>query len=140
MGEQHRGRGLTSKDIILDTNAVLRFITGDDSEKCLRVSEILDKNDCFVPVEVIAEAVYNLDKFYRHPRQLIADEIKDFISIKENLVFDANLIKYGCNVFASTNMDFVDCLLVGYSKVNGNSIFSFDDILNKQLGHNKYNQ
>ena len=43
---------MTSKCIILDTNAVLRFITGDNAEKCLKVSELLDKN---VPLEVIAE-------------------------------------------------------------------------------------
>ena len=131
---------MTAGTIILDTNAVLRFITGDNSEKCLKVSDILDKNDCIVPIEVIAETVYNLDKFYKHPRQLISDEIKDFISIKENLTYDSNLIRYGCNIFASTSLDFVDCLLVAYANVKGNSVFSFDALLNKQLGNNAFNQ
>ena len=131
---------MTAKNIILDTNAVLRFITSDNIEKCLKVSEILDKHDCIVPIEVIAETVYNLDKFYKHPRQLIANEIKDFISIKENLVIDANFIRYGCNIFASTNLDFVDCLLISYANVNSNLVFSFDDLLNKKLGHNAFNK
>jgi len=72
---------LTVKGVILDTNAVLRFITGDSIEKCQKVSDLLDKSDCIVPIEVLAEAVYNLEKFYKHPRQLIAAEIRDFIDI-----------------------------------------------------------
>jgi predicted nucleic-acid-binding protein len=131
---------LAKKEVILDTNAVLRFITGDNTEKCLKASEMIDTSDCIVPVEVIAEAVYNLDKFYKHSRQLIAAEIKDFVAIRENLVFEKNVVRYGCNTFASTNLDFVDCLLVGYANVKGNPVFTFDDNLNKQLGHNAINQ
>jgi predicted nucleic acid-binding protein len=78
-------------------------------------------------------------KFYMHPRHLIADEIKDFISIKENLVFEENVIRYGCNTFASTNLDFIDCLLIAYANVKGNPVFTFDNDLNKQLKQNAFN-
>ena len=131
---------MTTKEVILDTNAILRFITGDNIEKCQRVSGVLDKSDCIVPVEVIAEAVYNLDKCYKHSRQLIAAEIKDFIAIKENLVIEENVVRYGCNIFASTSLDFIDCLLVGYANVKGNPVFSFDDGLIKKLEHNAFIQ
>ena len=95
---------------------------------------MIDTSDCVVPIEVIAEAVYNLEKFYKHPRRLIAAEIKDFILIKENLFFEENVVRYDCNTFASTNLDFVDCILVAYAKVKGNPVFTFDDLLSKQLG------
>jgi predicted nucleic-acid-binding protein len=131
---------LTNKEIILDTNAVLRFITGDNIEKCQKVSNLINTSDCIVPIEVIAEAVYNLEKFYKHPRKFIAAEIKDFIAIKENFVSEENVVRYGCNTFASTNLDFVDCLLVAYANVKGNPVFTFDDYLNKQLEHNALNQ
>jgi predicted nucleic acid-binding protein len=64
--------------IMLDTNAVLRFIVGDDEEKNKKVSELLIASNCIVPIEVIAETVYNLEKSYNHPRHLISEEIKDF--------------------------------------------------------------
>jgi predicted nucleic-acid-binding protein len=131
---------LTSKEIILDTNAVLRFIIGDNVKKLQKVSELIEENDCIVPLEVIAEAVYNLHKSYGHTRDRIATEIKDFIDIKENLVTEENVVRYGCNIFASTDFDFVDCLLVGYANVKGNPVFSFDNPLNKKLGHKAYNQ
>jgi predicted nucleic-acid-binding protein len=129
---------LAKKEVILDTNAVLRFITGDNLDKCQKVSDLIDTSTCIVPIEVIAEAIYNLEKFYGHSRQLIADEIKDFIAIKENLVFEENIVRYGCNTFASTNLDFVDCLLVAYANVKGNPVFTFDAYLIKQLGHNAH--
>ena len=50
---------------------------------------MINTADCIVSIEVIAEAVYNLRKDYEHSRQLIAEKIKDFIDIKENLVFGA---------------------------------------------------
>ena len=78
-------------------------------------------------------------KFYMHPRHLIADEIKDFIAIKENFVFEENIIRYGCNTFASTNLDFIDCLLIAYANVKGHPVFTFDNELNKQLKHNAFN-
>jgi predicted nucleic-acid-binding protein len=131
---------LTNREVILDTNALLRFITGDNIEKCQKVSELIDSNDCIVPIEVIAEAVYNLEKFYLHPRRLIADEIKDFITIKEDLVVEENVIRHGCNTFASTNLDFIDCLLIAYANVKGNPVFTFDNDLNKKLGHNAFNK
>ena len=129
---------MTAKEVILDTNAILRFITGDNFEKFQKVADLIDTSDCIVPIEVIAEAVYNLEKFYKHPRQLIAAEIKDFILIKENLVFEENVVRYGCNIFASTNLDFVDCILVAYANVKGNPVFTFDDLLSKQLGNKAY--
>jgi len=124
--------------MILDTNSILRFIIGDNDEKCQKVSELLSICDCITPIEVIAEVVYNLEKFYKHSRQLIAAEIKEFIAIKKDLVLEENAVRYGCNIFASSTLDFIDCILVGYANIKGNPVFSFDDALNIKLGHRAY--
>ena len=129
---------MTNKKIMLDTNAVLRFITDDNQEKSEKVEDMINTADCIVSIEVIAEAVYNLRKDYEHSRQLIAEKIKDFIDIKENLVFEENVVRYGCNMYASTRLDFVDCLLAGYAHVNGNPVFTFDEELKKKLEHKAY--
>jgi len=131
---------MPSKKVILDTNAVLRFIVGDKPDKQLTVAELISSNDCIIPIEVIAEAVYNLEKYYNHTRQLIAEEVKDFIAVKEDLFFEENVVKFGCKTFASTKLDFIDCLLIGYANIKGNPVFSFDDPLNKQLANNTFNK
>lgn len=129
---------MTNKKVMLDTNAALRFITDDDKEKSRKVAILLNTIDCIVPIEVIAETVYVLEKSYNHSRQFISEEIKDFIGIKENLVPEETVIRYGCNTYASTKLDFVDCLLVAYANVRGNPVFTFDEELKKQLEHNAY--
>jgi len=129
---------MTNRKVMLDTNAVLRFIADDDKEKSAKVTNLINAADCIVTIEVIAEAVYNLEKYYDHSRQLIADEIKDFIGIKESFVIEENVILYGCNIYASTRLDFIDCLLVGYANVNDYQIFTFDVELEKKLEHKAY--
>jgi hypothetical protein len=37
-------------------------------------------------------------------------------------------------LYASTGLDFVDCLLDGYAKIKGNPVFTFDKDLKTQLG------
>ena len=123
---------------MLDTNAVLRFIDDDNVDKSTKVSDLINTTDCIVSIEVIAEVVYNLEKHYEYSRQFVAEKIKDFISIKENLVFEENVVRYGCNIYATTRLDFIDCLLLGYAKVNGNHVFTFDNELKKRLEHKAY--
>ena len=131
---------MANNKILLDTNAVLRFITGDNAEKSQKVSELISDNECVVPIEVIAEVVFNLENFYKHPRELIAEEIKEFSAIKENLVNEEILIRFGCNIFSSTKLDFIDSLLIAYANVKKIPVFSYDTELNKILGQNAVNQ
>jgi predicted nucleic-acid-binding protein len=129
---------VTNKKVVLDTNAVLRFITDDNKEKSKKVSDLLSSSDCIVTIEVIVEVIYNLEKFYFHSRQLISEEIKDFIDIKQNLVFEEGVVRFGCNTYSATKFDFIDCLLVGYANIKGSLVFTFDDVLKKKLEHMAY--
>ena len=131
---------MPDKKIMLDTNAVLRFITGDNPEKSQKVSKLIKDNNCIVPIEVIAEVVFNLEKVYLQPRQLIAEEIKEFANIKENLVYEKNIVCFGCSIFSSTKFDFIDSLLVAYANVKNIPVFTFDTDLNRKLEHNAANQ
>jgi predicted nucleic-acid-binding protein len=131
---------VTRKSIILDANAVIRFILDDDKEKSIIVANILNENECTVPLEVIAETVYVLTKIYNHSRQAAADRIKEFVDIKEGLVTEGPLIHYGLNLYAAASLDFVDCLLDGYAKINGYRVFTFDEKLKKQLQYKFYNE
>ena len=129
---------MTGRKVMLDTNAVLRFIANDGREKSETVSDLISTADCLVSVEVIVEAVYILEKQYNHPRRLVAEEIKDFMNIKEGLVSEGKIVRYGCNIYASTKLDFVDCLLVGYANVYNSFVFTFDGDLKKQLQSKTY--
>jgi predicted nucleic-acid-binding protein len=44
---------MTNKKVMLDTNAVLRFIADDDKEKSGKISDLINTTDCIVSIEVI---------------------------------------------------------------------------------------
>ena len=70
--------------------------------------------------------------------QIIAEKLKDFISIQENLVTEFNAVTFGLNLYASSNFDIVDCFLVGYAKTCGYFVQTFDNDLKKELAEQSF--
>jgi predicted nucleic-acid-binding protein len=60
---------------------------------------------------------------------LISKKLKSLVSIREDLVFEKNVVLYDADIYSSTSLDFVDCLLAGYFKIKKYSIFTFDKSL-----------
>jgi predicted nucleic-acid-binding protein len=104
------------------------------------VSGIINSTDCIVPLEVIAETVYTMERKINIPRAEIAELIQEFIGIRENMVQEENVVRFACNLFASSNFDFVDCILYGYSRAKGNLVLTFDSDLKRQLQNKAYNE
>ena len=67
------GKGRLLKDmqktIILDANAILRYILDDIKEQADIVQEILLNEEVLILPEVIAEVVYVMHKIYKIPRE-----------------------------------------------------------------------
>jgi len=126
------------EEVIIDTNVVLRFLLNDDKEQSELASQIISDANCIVPVEVITEAVFVLDKVYFFDREAICEEIKDFAKIKKSMLLERDVVCYACDVYASSTLDFVDCLIDGYAKIKGYNAFTFDKKLRKSLGEKFY--
>jgi predicted nucleic-acid-binding protein len=118
--------------VILDANAVLRFILGDNEQMAGETKLVIAENNCFIPTEIIAEIVYVLGGFYDIPRGEVCDALLSFLSNETISCTDFTVIKTGLSLFAETNLDFVDCLLVGYSRT-GYKIFTFDKKLKRKI-------
>jgi predicted nucleic-acid-binding protein len=89
--------------------------------------------NCLIPVEVVAEIVYVLAKVYSVERDVVAKTLTNIANISNITIAQENVVLYALQVYAATTLDFVDCLLVGYSKKEGYSIFTFDKKLRKLL-------
>ncbi|MDR1238941.1 MAG: hypothetical protein LBK27_02405, partial [Treponema sp.] len=76
------------KPVFLDTNAVIHFVQALDIAKFNIVANTLNNNQCYVPVEVIAKAVYILGGVFQNDRQTTTEKLKDFITIQNGLVSD----------------------------------------------------
>jgi len=118
------------KIIILDANAILRYIIDDIKEQADTVQEILQNEEVLILPEVIAEVIYVMTKYYNYPHDKVADRIIEFL--EDSDCTSQNLIN-AVKTFGGKNFDFVDCLLFEYSKQQGYEVFTFDKDLNKLI-------
>ena len=119
--------------LILDANAVLRFLLKDDQKLALMVKDAICSENSLIPVEVMAEVIFVLQKVYKLERKLIAEKISFLHDIKTNLLSESELVMYAVKTYAATKLDFVDCLLAGYARIKHCSILTFDKDLKKLL-------
>ena len=119
--------------VIFDTNAILRYVLQDNHDMAEIVEQQLSKYVCCIPIEVIAEVVYVLSKVYRIERKTLAQIVLDVTDTDKISVVQKHLVEYALKVYASSSLDFVDCLLIGYAKKNGHTVFTFDKKLQKYL-------
>jgi predicted nucleic acid-binding protein len=78
----------------IDTNIIIRFLTGDDLKKqaaCANLFERVAKGELHivVPEIIIAEAVHVLSspKLYKHNRQEVAELLTPLLQIPERSIF-----------------------------------------------------
>jgi len=118
---------------VLDTNAILRFLLRDDVEKAAYVRDMMQQGTCLVPVEVLAEVVYVLTKFYKIERTEVQNTLLDFLQNENVEMPSQSVAEVALHYFGETKLDFVDCLLIGYALIDGHQIITFDKELKKIL-------
>ena len=116
--------------ILLDTNALLRYVLNDDQQRAAEVKEIIDENQTVVLIPVLQEAVYVLEGFYGIERDRIRRSLLD---ATDSLAYvEEEIIRKALDLYAKPpKLDFVDCLLLAYYSCEGIDFFSFDKKLNK---------
>ena len=115
---------------LFDANAILRFLLNDIKEQAAEVAQAIRGGAITTP-EVLAEVVYVLSGLYGMPRNEVSWALHCvLIDVK---VENARALRYALGVFNRTSLDFVDCLLIAYHKVNGIDVLSFDKKLNTTL-------
>lgn len=119
--------------VIFDTNAILRYILQDNQIMVAEVKAQLLNANGFIPVEVVTEIVYVLTKVYSVERDVVAKTLTNIANVSNITIAQKNVVLHALQVYASTTLDFVDCLLIGYAKKDGHTIFTFDKKLRKVL-------
>lgn len=120
----------STEKILLDTNALLRYILNDNEEMSRIASELIDGTVYTLP-EVLAEVAYVLAKVYKANRADIATFLSAIVNDVD--VEPAHVVEKAIEVYRDNNLDFVDCMLVAYNKIEGTKVFTFDKKMNKLL-------
>ena len=114
----------------VDTNVVLRYLLRDNEAQAQIAKDLIEGGAFLIP-EVLKETSHVLRTFYEFDRQNIATQlliVLDWVTMERKAV----MIR-AVEIFAETNLDFVDCILAAYHELENAKVFTFDKKLNKQL-------
>ena len=116
--------------ILLDANYILRYLLRDNEEMFIKAKEVISHENCFLLNEVVAEVVYVLEGVYKTPKPIISETLSDFVSLQNIFLYEskASLIR-ALELYATLNLDFVDCCLCSLKKKY--EVKSFDKKLMK---------
>ncbi|MEO7100470.1 MAG: PIN domain-containing protein [Luteolibacter sp.] len=117
--------------LLVDTNVLLRFITGEPADQADQVTHLFEAADggkvrlAVLPM-VLAEAVFVLTGFYQHPRSKTAEVLAHLISCPGFHSSEQQNMLHALKLFGASKLDFVDCYLAAASIRDGRPVVSFD--------------
>lgn len=117
----------------VDTNVLVRHLTGDPPELAARATRFLElSDDLLLPDLILAEVAYVLESFYKVPRHQVATTLRAIVAFPAILTVDADLLQRAIEVYDIDRLDFADAYLVACAERTGvGAIASFDRSLDR---------
>ncbi len=112
----------------LDTNVLIRHLTGDPPAQARRATAFLEQADeLLVPDLIVAEVVYVLESFYEVKPKRVAELVRAVIAFPVIVVVDEPMLLRALEVYEVERIDFAEAYLVASAEASGvESIASFD--------------
>jgi predicted nucleic acid-binding protein len=112
----------------VDTNILVRHLTGDPPEQAARATKFLAAADELLLADlVVAEVVYVLESFYEVPCQRVAELVRAIIAFPTILVLDPAMLLRALEVYETDRLDFAEAYLVAQAERSGvRVVASFD--------------
>jgi len=108
----------------IDTNVIVRFLTGDDPDQAGRARRLIQGGDIFVATSVVLESEWVLRSGYDFSAERIVNALRAFAGLPGITLEDGALVARALNR-VEAGMDFADALHLG--RADGCSTFmSFD--------------
>lgn len=118
----------------IDTDPIVRMVTGDDPQKqqaTRRLFKLIEAGQLEVtaPITVIADAVHVLTSptLYRRPRAEIGPALAALVALPGFRVPQKGVVLRALDIYARTNLDFGDAMIVASMEAAGASILYTHD-------------
>jgi predicted nucleic acid-binding protein len=120
----------------LDTNVVVRHLTGDPPELAARATAALGADTELLLVDlVVAECVYVLESFYGVPRARVAELMRAVIAFPSIRTVDPQSLLRAFEVYEVDRLDFAEAYLVAQAEATGvGTVLSFDKSIDRVAG------
>ena len=112
----------------VDTNVIVRHLTGDPPALAARASRCLAEADkLLLPDLILAEVAYVLESYYEAPRGQAARALRAVLAFPPISVLDPELVQRAVEVYDIDRLDFADAYLVACAERSGVGVIaSFD--------------
>ena len=112
----------------IDTDVLIRHLTGDPSEQAARATRLLsDADQLLLPDLVVAEVVDVLESVYEVPRLRVAELVRAIVAFSAIEVADEPVLLRALEVYEVHRLDFAGAYLVAEAETSGvNAVVSFD--------------
>lgn len=122
--------------ISVDTNIIVRLLTGDDQPQFKRAKSLFEKESIFITTTVILETEWVLRYAYHFKPLKIADAFQSLFGLSNVQIEDPIIIAEAVE-WHKKDLDFADALHLAKSKVS-RSFATFDKkLIKKALKHTK---
>jgi predicted nucleic-acid-binding protein len=113
---------------IVDTNVLVRHLTGDPPEMAARATAYLGtERELLLTDLIVAETVYVLESFYQAPRGQVAEAMRSLIAFDSIVCVDPALLLRAIEVYEADRIDFAEAYLVACAESTGiSTVASFD--------------
>jgi len=117
----------------VDTNVLIRHLTGDPPELAARATRYLaGADELLLPDLILAEIAYVLESFYETPRAQVATTLRAVLAYPAIRVLDADLLQRAVEVYEIHRLDFADAYLVASAERTGIGVIaSFDRTIDR---------
>jgi predicted nucleic acid-binding protein len=117
----------------VDTNILVRHLTGDPPEQAARATKFLAAADELLLADlVVAEVVYVLESFYEVSRARVAELVRAIIAFPAIVVLDPAMLLRALEVYETDRLDFAEAYLVAQAERSGVGVVaSFDKAIDR---------
>ena len=117
----------------LDTNILVRHLTGDPPEQARRATRYLAEADTLlVPDLILAEVAYVLESYYEAPRDQVAEALRSILAFRAIQVVDGPLLLRAVELYEVHSLEYADAYLVASAERTGVGVVaSFDRAIDR---------
>ena len=117
----------------VDTNVLVRHLTGDPPEMAARATAFLRAGSQLLLSDLVAaETVYVLESFYETTRGDVAEALRSLVAFDSVVCVDPPLLLRAIEVYEIDRIDFAEAYLVACAETTGvGKIASFDRTLDR---------
>jgi predicted nucleic acid-binding protein len=117
----------------VDTNILIRHLTGDPPDLARRATVFLTEADeLLLPDLIVAETVYVLESFYEVPNEEVAQLVRSVIAFEPIHVMNPALLLRSLEVYETHQIDYAEAYLVASAEASRvGDIASFDKSIDR---------